>query len=63
LQTSANSLLRREDTNKVITAELTAKPKRWLQVTGFINLEDRSSTLGIIEFDRTVYGVEFKVTL
>ncbi|MFC0048762.1 outer membrane beta-barrel protein [Rheinheimera tilapiae] len=63
LQTSANSLLRREDTNKVITAELTAKPKRWLQVTGFINLEDRTSTLGIIEFDRTVYGVEFKVTL
>jgi len=63
LQSSANSLLRREDTNKVITAELTAKPRRWLQVTGFVNLEDRSSTLGIIEFDRTVYGVEFKVTL
>lgn len=63
LQISANSLRRREDTNKVITAELTAKPKRWLQVTGFVNLEDRSSTLGIIEFDRTVYGIEFKLTL
>lgn len=63
LQNSGNSLRRREDTNKVITAELIAKPKRWLQVTAFVNLEDRSSTLGVIEYDRTVYGVEFKLTL
>ncbi len=63
LQSSGNSLRRREDTNKVITAELIAKPKRWLQVTAFVNLEDRSSTLGVIEYDRTVYGVEFKLTL
>lgn len=55
--------LGREDTRKIITAELESKPLRWLTVTGFVNVEDRTSTLGVIVYDRTVYGLSFQMTL
>lgn len=55
--------LGREDTRKVLTAELETKPLRWLTVKGFVNLEDRTSTLGVIEYDRTVYGLNVQMTL
>ncbi len=55
--------LGREDTRKVLTAELESKPLRWLTVKGFVNLEDRTSTLGVIEYDRTVYGLNVQMTL
>ena len=55
--------LGREDTRKIITGELEAKPLRWLTVTGFVNLEDRTSTLGVIVYDRTVYGLNVQMTL
>lgn len=53
----------REDVREVITAELNYKALRWLTLTGFVNLEDRTSTLGVIEFDRSVYGLSVKITL
>ncbi len=53
----------RKDKMKVLTAELSHQPARWLTVKGFVNLEDRSSTLGVIEYDRTVWGLELKLTL
>ncbi|TXH98085.1 MAG: hypothetical protein E6Q75_02675 [Rheinheimera sp.] len=55
--------LGREDTRKIITAELESKPLRWLTLTGFVNLEDRTSTLGVIVYDRTVYGLNVQMTL
>lgn len=57
------SALGREDTRKILTAELETKPARWLTVKGFVNLEDRTSTLGVIEYDRTVYGLNVQMTL
>lgn len=59
----ANSVLGREDTRKIITGELEMKPLRWLTLKGFVNLEDRTSTLGVIVYDRTVYGLNVQVTL
>lgn len=60
---TATTAVAREDKIKLLTGELNYKPLRWLTVTGFINVEDRSSTAGIIEYDRNVYGLSFKMTL
>jgi hypothetical protein len=57
------SALGREDTRKILTAELESKVLRWLTVKGFVNLEDRTSTLGVIEYDRTVFGLNVQMTL
>lgn len=57
------SVLSRKDTRRIITGELETKPLRWLTLTGFINLEDRTSTLGVIVYDRTVYGLSLQMTL
>lgn len=55
--------LGRKDKRTVITGELETKIRRWLTLTGFVNLEDRSSTLGVIVYDRTVYGLNVQMTL
>lgn len=55
--------LGRKDVRRVVTAELNYKALRWLTLTGFVNLEDRTSTLGVIAFDRSVYGLSVKITL
>lgn len=55
--------LGRKDTRKVITGELESKLMRWLTVKGFVNLENRDSTLGVIVYDRTVYGINVLMTL
>lgn len=59
----ANIVLGREDTRKIITGELEMKPLRWLTLKGFVNLEDRTSTQGVIVYDRTVYGLNVQMTL
>lgn len=55
--------LGREDTRKIITAEIESKPARWLTFTGFANFEDRASTQGVIVYDRTVFGLNIQMTL
>lgn len=60
---TATTAVAREDKIKILTAELNYKPLRWLTVTGYVNAEDRTSTAGIIEYDRNVYGLSFKMTL
>lgn len=62
-QTNEYNLQSREDTAKVITLELNKQLLRWVKLTAFANLEDRTSTLGIIEFDRKVIGFTAQFTL
>ena len=62
-QTNEYNLQSREDTAKVITLELNKQLLRWVKLTAFANLEDRTSTLGIIEFDRKVIGLTAQFTL
>jgi hypothetical protein len=62
-QTNEYNLSSREDTSKVITLELNKQLLRWVKLKAFANLEDRTSTLGIIEFDRTVIGLNAEFTL
>ncbi len=60
---TAVTTVQREDKLKFISAELNYKPLRWLTLTGFVNVEDRTSSSGVIEYDRNVYGLSFKMTL
>jgi hypothetical protein len=62
-QTNDYNLSDRKDTGKVITLELNKQLLRWVKIKAFANIEDRTSTLGVIEFDRTVVGLNAEFTL
>jgi|GEM_PF-477480 len=62
-QTNEYNLSNRTDTGKVITLELNKQLLRWVKIKAFANIEDRTSTLGVIEFDRTVVGLNAEFTL
>lgn len=62
-QTNEYNLSDRKDTGKVITLELNKQLLRWVKIKAFANIEDRTSTLGVIEFDRTVVGLNAEFTL
>ncbi len=53
----------REDKIRMLIAEVNYKPLRWLTLTGYANVEDRTSSAGVIEYDRNVFGLTFKMTL
>jgi polysaccharide biosynthesis protein VpsM len=62
-QTNKYNLSDRTDTGKVITLELNKQLLRWVKIKAFANIENRTSTLGVIEFDRTVLGLNAEFTL
>ncbi len=62
-QTNKYNLSDRKDTGKVITLELNKQLLRWVKIKAFANIEDRTSTLGVIEFDRAVIGLNAEFTL
>lgn len=53
----------RKDIADVITLEFVMKPRRWLTMKAFANIEDRQSNIGRIVYDRQVVGFEFNLTL
>jgi hypothetical protein len=62
-QTNEYNLSNRTDTGKVLTLELNKQLLRWVKIKAFANIEDRTSTLGVIEFDRNVIGLNAEFTL
>jgi hypothetical protein len=62
-QTNEYNLSSRKDTSDVITLELNKQLLRWVKIKAFVNIESRTSTLGVIEFDRNVIGINAEFTL
>lgn len=53
----------RTDTSRVVTAEVSHQLLRWVKLTAFASLEDRSSSLAALEYDRQVIGLTADFTL
>lgn len=62
-QTNLYNRDNRKDIADVITLEFLMKPRRWLQMKAYANIEDRQSNIGRIVYDRQVVGIELNMTL
>ena len=58
-----NEIDYRKDSTAIANLQIDYQFRRWLHVSTFLKYSSRSSNLEIIEFDRQVLGLMFKVTL